>query len=64
MDAYDIIFKMMDLWREHADKNSGMLIKNKAPIEIIVNTTDGYRSIVGMQWNSELRKIELILDDE
>lgn len=64
MDAYDIIFKMMDLWCEHADKNSGMLIKNKAPIEIIVNTTDGYRSIVGMQWNSELRKIELILDDE
>lgn len=64
MDAYDIIFKMMDLWREHADKTSGVLLKNKAPIEIIVNTNDGYRSIVGMKWNSELRKIELILDEE
>lgn len=64
MDAYDIIFKMMDLWREHADKTSSMLFKNKAPIEIIVNTNDGYRSIVGMKWNSELHKIELILDEE
>ena len=62
MDAYDIIFKMMDLWREHADRNTYQ--QRLERLEIVVDTNEGYRNIIGLKWNSELHKIELILDEE
>ena len=64
MDAYDIIFKLQNVWREAALKNSGMIDKAFESVDVVVNTSEGCRKVVGVKWIDELKKIELVLDNE
>jgi hypothetical protein len=64
MDAYDLSNKIKDVWVENSDKRSGLLDKKITKMSTIVSTADGYREVLGVRWNKEMRKIELILDKE
>ena len=64
MDAYDLSDMIKRMWMDHADKNSGQLDKSGNKINVIVNTEEGYRRVVGLHWNREIKSIELVLDDE
>jgi hypothetical protein len=62
MDAYDLSEKMRKYWAALYPKNSGEMPKSKARIDVIVNTSEGYRVVKGIQIVDD--KIELILDKE
>ena len=64
MDAYDLSNKIKDVWIKHSDKKSGIMSKKIPSMPVVVATEDGYREVIGVFWNNELNKIELVLDTE
>lgn len=64
MDAYDLIEMMKTMWVDKVDKSSGQLDKSKGKIGVVVHTDEGYRNVIGVFWNRETNKIELVLDTE
>lgn len=63
MDAYNIYHLIKKLWAEHVNKNSGTIIKASDAIKVCVWTQDGYREVVDVRYNSNLKFIELELDE-
>jgi hypothetical protein len=63
MDAYDISGKMKSIWMDHCDKNSGS-ISRIGEMAVVVDTPEGYREVVGLRYNKEIKAIELIIDKE
>jgi hypothetical protein len=64
MDAYDIYQRIKTLWSVNCDKQSGVLTHNFKEMKILVHTEDGYREIVDMRYDEELKAIVLIKDKE
>ena len=64
MDAYDLSDMMKKMWADHADKASGDLTKPKNKISVVINTEEGYRQVIGLFWNREINKIEMVLDND
>lgn len=62
MDAYDLSDKIKKYWCAVYPKNSGEIVKNKTKVRVVVNTTEGYREVVGVHINDDM--IELELDKE
>ena len=62
MDAYDIANKIQKYWAALYPKHSGELPKPKHKVKVVINTTEGYREVVGVHITDEL--IELELDKE
>lgn len=56
MDAYLLYRTIKQLWSEHSMENSNM--------KVCVWTNEGYREVVGASYNSNLKLIELVLDEE
>ena len=63
MDAYNIYHLIKHLWADHVNKNSGTIIKPSDVIKVCVWTEDGYREVVGVRYNDNLKFIELELDE-
>lgn len=63
MDAYELSYKLKDLWCELSPKNSGELTKDYKKVPVCIWTEEGYREVVGIKIN-KLNIIELELDDE
>ena len=64
MDAYDLSDMMKKMWADRADKASGDLTKPKNKISVVINTNEGYRQVIGLFWNREINKIEMVLDND
>lgn len=64
MDAYDIYQRVKYLWTVHCDKQSGVLTHNYKEMRVLVHTDDGFREIVNMRYDEELKAIVLIKDNE
>lgn len=64
MDAYDLFWKIKQLWMDNTDKNSGSGPKTKKYMAVMIMSKDGYREVVGVKWNKEINAIELIIDEE
>jgi hypothetical protein len=64
MDTYDLYHEIQKLWVDNCSKESGLLHKSKNHMATVVWTSDGYREVVGVKWNQEIKAIELILDRE
>jgi hypothetical protein len=64
MDAYDIYQRIKTLWSVNCDKQSGVLTHNFKEMKVLVHTEDGYREIVDMRYDEELKAIVLIKDKE
>lgn len=64
MDAYDLYHEIQRIWAENSAKDSGELYKTYQHMATVVWTPEGYREVIGVRWNSELKAIELILDRE
>ena len=62
MDAYDISDKIKKYWCAVYPKNSGEINKVKTKVKVIVNTSEGYREVVGVHIQDNM--IELELDKE
>ena len=63
MDAPLISEKLKAIWAEHAIKSSGTI--NKIPgMKVQVWTEYGYREVIGLCYNNDLKSIELVLDDK
>lgn len=62
MDAYDISDKIKKYWGVLVPKNSGELNKVHKKIRVVINTSDGYREVVGVHITDNI--IELELDKE
>lgn len=62
MDAYDISDKIKKYWCAVVPKNSGELNKTNKQVKVIVNTTEGYREVVGVYIKDDM--IELKLHEE
>lgn len=64
MDAYDFYQEIKNIWVKHSAKDSGELRKKYQHMATVVYTPEGYREIIGLKWNPEIRAIELLLDSE
>ena len=64
MDAYNIYHLVKRLWSDHVNKNSGTIIKSTDAIKVCVFTHEGYREVVDVVYNDNLKFIELVLDQE
>jgi hypothetical protein len=64
MDAYDIYQRIKTLWSVNCDKQSGVLTHNFKEMKVLVHTEDGYREILDMRYDEELKAIVLIKDKE
>lgn len=64
MDAYLLYQAVKQLWSEHTNKNSGLISKSSSDIKVCVWTDEGYREVVDAVYNSNLKLIELVLDEE
>jgi hypothetical protein len=64
MDAYILYQAVKQLWSEHSNKNSGLISKSNEDMKICVWTDEGYREVVGVSYNTQLKMIELQLDKE
>lgn len=62
MDAYEIGAKISKYWAALYPKNSGDIVKSKAKIRVVINTTEGYREVIGVHIRDNV--IELELDKE
>ena len=62
LDAYEISDKIKKYWCALYPKNSGEINKTKKVIRVVVNTTEGYREVIGVHINDDM--IELELDKE
>jgi hypothetical protein len=62
MDAYDISDKIKKYWCAVVPKNSGELNKSNKKVRVVINTSDGYREVVGVHITDNM--IELELDKE
>ena len=62
MDAYDISDKIKKYWCAVVPKNSGELSKASKKVKVVINTTEGYREVVGVHITDDM--IELELDKE
>lgn len=62
MDAYDIAGKIQKYWAALYPKNSGEMPKSKKEIKVLVNTSDGFREVVGVHIQDN--HIQLELDKE
>lgn len=63
MDAYNIFHLIKRLWSEHVNKHSGIITSSDA-IKVCIWTSEGYREVVGVEYNEKLKFIELRLDEE
>jgi len=61
MEANQISDKLKALWAANVDKNSGSINKRTQQIDAIVMTEYGYLRVIDVIWNSELKKIQLVL---
>ena len=59
MDAYDLYKEIERIWCLNVDKNSGQLLKNGNYIPVTVNN----KEVVGIQWDSTNKRINLELRD-
>lgn len=64
MDAYDISQKTKDLWFQHCSKSSGTLYRTYDKMRMCVWTVEGYREVVDVVYNENLKVLELRLDEE
>lgn len=64
MDAYDLIEMLKTVWQHNVDKSSGTIDKSGKKIGCIVHTEDGFRNVIGVRWDPQLKKILLVLDNE
>ena len=62
MDAYNIYHMIKALWAQYIDKHSGSIIKSSDSIKVCVMTSDGYKEVVSVHYNDELKFIELELE--
>ena len=62
MDAYDIGNKISKYWAALFPKDTCSITKSKVPIEVVVNTPEGKRHVVGVHIVED--HIELELDKE
>ena len=62
MDAYDVANKIQKYWCAVVPKNSGEIMKSKNKVRVVVNTSEGYREVVGVHIQDDM--IELELDKE
>ena len=62
MDAYDISDKIKKYWAAIYPKNSGLISKEKVKVRVVINTSEGYREVVGVHIQDGM--IELELDKE
>ena len=62
MDAYDISDKIKKYWCAVVPKNSGELNKSNKKVRVVINTSDGYREVVGVHITDNM--IELELEDQ
>lgn len=63
MDAYDFSNKVKDIWATYSHKESGVMPK-KQHMAMMINTPEGYREVIGVFWNKEIKAIELVTDSE
>ena len=64
MDAYDIYQRIKTLWSVNCDKQSGVLKHDLKEMKVLVHTQDGYRKIVDVRYDENLKSIILIKDEE
>jgi myo-inositol-hexaphosphate 3-phosphohydrolase len=64
MDAYDIYQRIKTLWSVNCDKQSGVLTHDLKEMKVLVYTQDGYREIVDLRYDENLKSIILIKDEE
>lgn len=64
MDAYDIYQRIKCLWSVNCEKQSGILQHDPVKMPVLIHTEDGYREIVNMKYDEELKAIILIKDVE
>jgi hypothetical protein len=64
MDSYELFWRIKTIWMDNTDKQSGLGPKNTQHMATMIMTKDGYREVIGAKWNSEIRAIELITDEE
>jgi hypothetical protein len=64
MDAYDIYQRIKTLWSVNCDKQSGVLTHDFKKMKVLVYTQDGYREIVNVRYDENLKAILLIKDEE
>lgn len=49
---------------DNTDKQSGAGPKHTQHMATMIMTKDGYREVIGAKWNTEIKAIELITDEE
>lgn len=64
MDAYELFWRIKTIWMDNTDKQSGIGPKSTPHMATMIMTPDGYREVIGVKWNSEIKAIELITDEE
>jgi hypothetical protein len=64
MDAYDLYHEIQKIWSENSAKDNGELYKTYRHMASVVWTPEGYREVIGVEWNAEISAIEFILDRE
>jgi hypothetical protein len=64
MDAYDIYHRIKHFWSQHCDRQSGILNKDFKKMPVVVWTPEGYREIVNIKYDENLKAIVLIKDKE
>lgn len=64
MDTYDLIDKLKSVWVDNVDKNSGDIRKSGQQLKLCVWTEEGYKEVLGFKYNSSLKIIEVVLDEE
>jgi hypothetical protein len=64
MDAYDLYHEIHRIWSEYSAKSSGELHKTYVHMPTVLWTPEGYREVVGVKWNPDIKSIELIMDTE
>lgn len=64
MDAYDIYQRIKHFWAQNCDRQSGILNKDFKKMPVVVCTSEGYREIVNVRYDEELKAIVLIKDEE
>jgi hypothetical protein len=48
MDAYDLGNRVIEYWADLYPKHSGEMPKPNTKVKVLVNTTEGFREVVGV----------------
>jgi hypothetical protein len=64
MDVYDLYQKIQQLWVDHVERDSGTLHKKKKHMVAVVNTDEGFREVIGVTWDDEIKAIRQIVDGD